>query len=99
MIDDKVKSGGRFNFHGWENGDTPLSRFDHCDWVNCAHGVCLMLYLLDSKSRAYSSLADDGILHELIHLATGIDICTHHTLVELRRQLESLQIKFLEMMA
>jgi hypothetical protein len=31
-------------------------------------------------------LEDDQLLHELVHLALGIDICTHNTMAGLREE-------------
>lgn len=96
MLDAKTVNEGNFNFRGLENGHLPLSYFDHYDWANCLHAVCLMLYLMGSKTRAFNALADNGMVHELVHLNAGLDISSDHTLVELRKEVENLQIKFLE---
>lgn len=96
MSEYKVSSGARFSFCGWENGEDPVSCFNRRDWIGCLHGICLMLYRTGDKNQALNALADDGIVHELVHLMARIDICTHHTEVSLRRQIKNLQTKFLE---
>ena len=45
-----------------------------------------------------ASVEDDGLLHELIHLALGIDICMHHAIDDLRRELILMMNEFEEMM-
>jgi hypothetical protein len=37
-------------------------------------------------------LEDDGVLHELVHLAGGVDICTHSNLAALRNSVLALQL-------
>lgn len=82
-MDYRTTAGRAFGFEGWANGDSPLEHFDAGRWLECLHG-CMF-----AASRLLYE--DDQLLHELVHLALGIDICTHTTMEELRAQVEALQ--------
>lgn len=77
--------GRLFTFVGWPDGGTPLELFDAGRWLECLH-ACMF-----SASRL-QDLEDDGVLHELVHLALGVEICTHTSMTALRGQVEALQL-------
>lgn len=83
----RTPKGRLYHFSGWDEGDTPLEYFDRGEWLHCLHSCMLMQYLLED-------VADDGLLHELVHLSLGIDICTHTTMTELRGMVASYQSRF-----
>lgn len=87
-------TGAQFSFTQWQEGESPIERFDRGEWLQCLHGLLLILSILDWKRTTMKGIADDGVLHELVHLALGIDICTHHTLHSLRLQVVEIQTVF-----
>jgi hypothetical protein len=87
----RTSAGHAFEFSGWSLGESPLDHFDAGRWLECAHGVCLALSRHHDVNCAALAVEDDGLLHELIHLALGIDICTHTNTTELRGKVAALQ--------
>ena len=83
-------NGVRFDFSGWIL-DSPIQCFDRQDWVGCLHGCMLALTILNQPELTQREIADDGLLHELLHLSGGVDVCTHTTLQELRTQIAEIQ--------
>lgn len=82
--------GMRFSFSGWAQ-DSPTRCFYKQDWLGCLHGCLLTLTIINDPKLTQIEIADDGIVHELLHLASGIDICTHTTLTELRTEISELE--------
>lgn len=85
----QTSSGARFSFSGWAAGESPLECFDRRDWLDCLHG-CMFCAGFHPDPRVL--LEDDGVLHELVHLAGGVDICTHSNLAALRNSVLALQL-------
>lgn len=79
----RTSRGRSFSFSGWAPGETPLDHFDRGEWLKCLHG-CMF-----AASRVH--IEDDGVLHELVHLALGVDICTHNSLDDLRVEVAAIQ--------
>jgi hypothetical protein len=75
----RTTAGRSFAFSGWPPGESPLELFDAGKWLECLH-ACMF-----AASRR-ELLEDDQLLHELVHLALGIDICTHNTMAGLREE-------------
>lgn len=80
-----------YSFTGWRPGETPLDHFDAKRWLECAHSLCVCLDLATPITEIAKAVEDDGVLHELLHLALGIEICTHNTLSEIRTEVAVLQ--------
>lgn len=89
----KTTQGRTYDFSGWEPRESPLELFDKKEWLKCLHACMLAVYLAHRCNedllgfRALSVgtvLEDDSLLHELCHLALGIDISTHNSLEDLR---------------
>jgi len=87
----RTTHGRSFEFSGWLEGDSPLDHFDTGNWLQCAHGICLALSRQHDPNCAALAVEDDGLLHELIHLALGVDICTHTSMTALREQVAAVQ--------
>lgn len=86
--------GTKYSFSGWESGSTPVERFDLGDYIGCLHGCLLMLTLLGNEHRTQVAISDDGIVHELVHLAGGVEISTHNDLTTLRAEVVELEDDF-----
>ena len=80
----RTTAGRAFHFDGWPPGESPIELFDAGKWLECLH-ACMF-----AASRR-ELLEDDHLLHELVHLALGIDICTHNTMAGLREAGKNLQ--------
>lgn len=93
FYDYRTTKGARFGFSGWGEGGSPLERFDKQEWVLCLHGCMLAASFLPGE-EARLLLEDDQILHELVHLIQGVDICTHNGMPALRRGIKKLQKRF-----
>lgn len=87
----RTHSGTKFQFDGWPPGESPVECWDAQKWVPCLHGCMLALYLLDDADLTMREIADDGVLHELVHLAQGVDICTHGSMDALRERVVAIQ--------
>lgn len=81
----RTSRGHLFGFSDWPEGESPLELFDKREWLKCLHST---MFVLSRSKIEQIDIEDDGILHELIHLSLGVDICTHQTLSDLREQLE-----------
>lgn len=82
--------GVNFSFTGFAPGNDPLAHFDAYKYEECLHSCMVLVYLFTPNERQYQYLADDGLLHELIHLINGIDICTHNSIDNIRQQIKDL---------
>lgn len=60
------------------DGPSPLQLFDEQRWAECAHACAYLISLRGDPELALRSLQDDALIHELLHLACGIEICTHN---------------------
>lgn len=91
MTDYRTSSGVSYSFSGWDAGESPLECWDKQDWLKCLHGCMLCLSLLRNVITIRWAIEDDGLLHELVHLALDVEISAHGTMGELRMQVEHLQ--------
>lgn len=96
----KTTQGRTYDFSGWEPGESPLELFDKQEWLKCLHACMLCtsfthkLYKDDLQTQddiAAEFIDDDGLLHELCHRACGLDICTHNSLEDLRKEVRFIQ--------
>ena len=71
-------------------GPTPVELFDEGRYAESAHACVYLLRLFGDEHRAFAAMEDDAYLHELLHLAVGTNICTHNSMTEIRKDLESL---------
>ena len=78
VVEYLTTAGHAYGFHGWDEGDSPLENFDRGEWLKCLHGCMFAL------SRVM--LEDDQLLHELVHLALGIEISVHNSMAGLRER-------------
>lgn len=85
-----TERGVNFSFAGFAPGDDPLTNFDAYKFEQCLHGCMVLVYLFIPVESQYKYLSDDGLLHELIHLILGIDICTHNSTDNIRQQIREL---------
>jgi hypothetical protein len=68
----RTSKGGLYCFSGF---DTPLEvLFTEKRYLECAHAVCIAVALIKDKDLTQLVVEDDGLLHELIHLASGIEV-------------------------
>jgi len=96
LADYRTARGRRFGFMGWAPGESPLEQFDAGNWVACLHACLLCFSALEDAEKTQEAIEDDGLLHELVHLASGVDICTHAGMADLREQVSELQEDFVE---
>lgn len=75
-----------YAFTGWDVA--PLELFDRRCWADCLHAVIQAFNVRGDPAATQAAMEDTGVIHELAHLACGIDINTHATLADLRQQLE-----------
>lgn len=85
-----TSTGARFSFSGFGTGEDPLTYFDTKDYLNCLHGCMVLVSLFVPREIKHLYLEDDGLLHELVHLSLGVDICTHGDLISLRQHIQDL---------
>lgn len=71
-------------------GPLPLELFDAGSYLECAHACTFLLYRAGNAQAALNALCDDAYLHELLHLALGLTICTHGSMERLREEIASL---------
>lgn len=74
-----------YPFSGWH--ETPLELFDAGRWPECLHATIQAFNVRRDAIATQAAVEDTGALHELAHLACGIEICTHHSLLWLRREI------------
>lgn len=87
----KSPKGVPFSFDGWQTDETPFNCFCRKDYLGCLHGCLLALTLLGNEHRTQVAISDDGLVHELVHLAGGVEISTHTDLDTLRSEVLDLQ--------
>lgn len=92
----QTPSGNIFSFNTWVDAHKPSSTFDRKDYLGCLHGCMLAFTILDDADFTQLAVVDDGLLHELLHLAMGIDICTHTTMNDLRTLIIDLENRMLK---
>lgn len=80
-----------WGFRGFYPGESPLELFDAGNWLACMHAVMVGVYVVNDVGRAWRVMSDDGALHELLHLACGIQICTHSSMAEIRMQIAEIE--------
>lgn len=85
----QTTKGRWYGFSGW-HPTHPLQLFDQGRWLECLHAAIFAASLQPESERAAAALEDDGVIHELAHLALGIEICTHNTLDDIRQELKEL---------
>lgn len=73
--------------------------FDRQDWLGCAHGCMLALILVGDEHQSHLAVSDDGVIHELLHLHVGADLCTCNTLDELRTIVVELESKVIQIVS
>ena len=93
-LDYRTTRGVLFSYAGWGSLGGPLACFDRGQWLLCLHACMLCLSLLNESHQTQIAIEDDGLLHELVHLASDIDICTHTSIPELRQAVADLQLRF-----
>lgn len=81
----------RYSFAGWSPGESPVECWQSGEWLRCLHGCMLAVYLIGDPHMMRAALADDGILHELVHLAAGAEVCTHGGMERLAEEVVALQ--------
>lgn len=92
----KSLRGHSFIFNGWPVNYTPLNLFDNFNYLGCLHGIMLGLTLINNERVSHQSLSDEGVIHELLHLALSIDICTENTRDSLRLEIKEIQENIME---
>jgi hypothetical protein len=73
----RTPSGALYFFDGWEPGRDPVSLFDANRLLDCMHATMTALYLIGDQSQALDALADDGIIHHLLHMLEKSPTCDH----------------------
>lgn len=69
--------GNAFSFIGFNEGESISEFFMRGEYLKAAHAASFVLGTFCHPEACKMALEDDGIVHELIHLALGIDQCTH----------------------
>lgn len=93
-MDYLTSSGAQYSFSGWNPGESPLECWDDKEWLKCLHACMFCLSMIKASQMALQAIEDDGLLHELVHLADGVDICTHGSMAALREKVIALQCSF-----
>lgn len=83
-----------YDFSGWNVGETPSLLFSNKKYLECLHCCFLMVNFVASFEELKQYVQDDGLLHELLHLGTGIPISTHNLLSDLEKQVKTLEERF-----
>ena len=78
-----------YEFAGFDRSLTDL--FDSEQWAECLHATIQAYNVVDCPELTQIAVQDTGLIHELSHLASGIEICTHGSMAELRDRLEEVQ--------
>ncbi|WP_238913781.1 hypothetical protein [Achromobacter insolitus] len=89
----RTPAGVLYEFHGWPVGQSPSECWRAGDWLGCLHGCVLCFFLLGDYRATQAAVADDGLLHELVHLASGTPICTHTGHEQLADQVVELETR------
>ncbi len=78
------------------SGATPVELFDAGDWLGCVHACAFVLFAIGDADRALAALDDESYVHELIHLAAGVEACTanRHRPEAIRAEVEQLWDEF-----
>lgn len=77
----ETSKGRNYSFDGFPPGETPVELFDAGRWLECLH-ACMAGVMVNRLH-----IEDDGVLHELVHLALGVEICTHSSMGGLRNEI------------
>lgn len=72
------------------SGATPVELFDAGRYGECLHACMFLLYALNDERRALDELNDEGLLHELAHLSTGVPIGLNNSQQTIRDELSQL---------
>lgn len=88
-----TSKGTEFSFYGFDDGDRPSDHFKAGDWLTCLHGCMFLASILDPHESKVL-MEDDGLLHELVHLALGISISTHTDMNELLCSVTELELTY-----
>lgn len=80
--------GSQYGFSGWNKDESPVESFDRGEWLKCLHS-CMLVASFHPDPKLF--LQDDQVLHELVHLISGIDISTHSNMEFLRAQVVELE--------
>lgn len=84
-------SGALYEFNGWKDGESPVELWTAKNWAGCLHACMFATFLLNDRDRMAAYLADDGLLHELLHLTVGAPICSRRTMADLKAEVRWLQ--------
>ena len=76
-----------------EMEEIPSELFKNKEYLKCAHALCYLLHINNNKLIAYKAIKDNGILHEVIHLANDIEIWTHHSLDKIYNDISKENLK------
>lgn len=77
-------------FCDFYDGPSPLELFDAGRWAECAHACVFMIYRTGDAALALRCLEDDCVIHELLHLACGVPVCTHNGMDGVRAQVAAI---------
>lgn len=88
MNEYRTSRGRLFALPSFEKGEYPLDLFDRGEWLKCLHACMAVAQFMDTDTRSF--IEDDGILHELVHLSLGVNVCTHNSMDDLRRDVEKI---------
>jgi len=89
-----AKTEALYSFSGWRATESPIECWNSGIYLACLHGCMLCYSLLNDKEKTQAAIDDDGLLHELLHLAEGNEICSHQTMTDLEKEIITLQAKF-----
>ena len=89
-----TKTKSKYLFSGWEPTQSPIECWNSKNYLACLHGCMLCYSFLNDSKATQLAIEDDGLLHELLHLAMKTEICTHQSLKDLEKEIIALQAKF-----
>lgn len=78
---------------------TLVELFDSGKYLSCLHQAMAVTYLTVAPHKVTAMIADDGVLHELVHLASDINVCTHSSKDWVRDELVKLDAESVKLLA
>ena len=69
----------------------PSDYFDKKDYIRCIHTIIFYLSILNDEIVSRASISDIGILHEVVHLADGVELHHDTSILDLRKRIKEFE--------